>query len=146
MPLPGTRVIHKQFSTHHRATAEGTMRARCRINRPATTPGVPTFDVASGRSVYPDPPLVHTGPCRVQRAPRAEEQVDSGDREVTIQRYMVGIPAAAPVVQIGDRVTVTECDDDPQLIGQRMTVRAVHLASLLWERDLLCDLQPTHTR
>jgi hypothetical protein len=147
MPLPNTRVVHRAFQAHHAPVAEAVMTATVSFVRPETTPGTPTFDEVAGRSIFAAPTDVYSGPCRLQRSPGvASKQPTVGDREVTIREYVVSLPVSVPLIKVNDIGTITACPDDPQLAGQQMRVRDPRHGSILWQRDLLCELYPPVTR
>lgn len=147
MPLPNTRVIHPDWSRHHRPVAEGAMTGECVITEAASTGTVAEFDETLGVSAPPTPTVVYRGICRVQRAIATESHPTIADREVTLRDYYVMLPVAAPgatQVEVNHIVEFTVMADDPTLVGRTMRVRGDRRGSLLWQRDLVCeDITPT---
>lgn len=133
MPLPNTRVIHPDWSEHHRPTAEGTMTATCEITRRATGG---TTD-ASGTYTPAAPTTIHTGPCRVQALTTQRQVVVIGETQETRHRYLVTIRYAADI-HIGDLVRIT-ASVDGGLVGRQLRVTDTTYGSEQWERDLNCE-------
>lgn len=147
MPLPGTRVIPRGWSAHHRPTANGAMTGECTITEAPAGRAVPVFDEALGYSPAPEQHPLYAGPCRVQRGLANESQVVVADREVTLRTYQVSIPIdGTDPIATNALVTMTVCEDDPQLVGAALRVRDVRAGTLAWERDLICDLVQATTR
>lgn len=144
-PLPNHRLIHPRFESHHRPVTADGMTAECAITRPASA-GAPVFDEVTATSQHPAPASVYTGACRITRAPLTATTVVVADRPVDNARYVVVIPAEAPLVQVGDLVTLTACDGDPAIVGQPMAVADVTHGSITWQRDLLCEFSQPTTR
>lgn len=132
--LPGARLIPDGWEAHHAPVPEGAMTAECRVTRPATTPGQPTFDETTGRSVYPDPPEVYAGPCRVQRARISGTQDPViGGKATPLRLYEVSAPLAAPPLRVNDIVEITAATDH-EFAGALMRVTDVRGGSLVWDR------------
>ncbi|MEU8199287.1 DUF6093 family protein [Microbispora amethystogenes] len=134
MPLPGTRVIHPQFSEHHRPTATSGMCATCHITRAGgegTTGPDGTFT--------PGVPLtVYTGAARVSPRPTDQRRAVSGDRRVVLREYIVAVRWDTAEVRVDDLVTVDEADD-PRLPGIGLRVIDVQMGDQEWERILVCE-------
>lgn len=146
MPRPGSKVIHPDFEARHQLTAEGTQTAACVITRTPAAPGTVSYDTATGRSVYPDPTTVYTGPCRLQREVRSQDHArDVGGRQVTSRRYLLTVPLDAAEVQVNDIVEMTAATD-PQTVGRRLRVTDVRAGSLLWQRAMSCEEWEPTTR
>lgn len=145
MPLPGTRVIPTGWEAAHQPTVAGTMTATCTITRRASATGAPTFNANTGRSVYPEPTTVYTGPCRLQALVRRSGLVDIGAEPVAPHIYQVTIPLDATPVQVDDQVEVTDATDS-RADGTKLTVTDVRQGSLVWERLLLCIVHAPTTR
>lgn len=147
-PLPGYRVIHPQFEAHHRPVAENVQTATATITR-HTAAGA-TFDPDNGQTTYPTATTVYSGRCRVQRPMQGEMAREIGDRQVIIRPHVVSLPADAPEVRIGDKVTVSPWSDstqgDPHLPGEPLWVHDVRYGSLIWQRDLVCLNAPPTAR
>lgn len=103
-----------------------------------------SFDEDAGRSVYPDPVILWTGPARIQRIARRGGDQEIGARFVIVQMYQISVPADVPEIQINDQADTIVCADDPFLLGKLLRVREVRLGSLIWSRDLICE-EPTPT-
>lgn len=137
MPFDTTRVIHPDWSSHHRAAAEQTMTARVRIDRPDDSGDDWTPD---GITTPPAGDPLWTGPARVQAlASQMHEAVTAG-QEVTTRDYLIALPADVPAIAVGDHgdlVTVTDCPDDPQLVDRVMRFVDIQHGSVLWQRNLV---------
>lgn len=136
MPLPGTKVIHRDFSTHHMPTAEGTMTSTCTITRASATVGTmndTTGDVTITAGVTIATDIV----CRVQAEPASMRTQPSGGQEVTQRLYAVSVPADTALVLVDDRVTITTAVD-PLLVGRVLRVVDVQYGSEGWQNDLVC--------
>ena len=142
-PLPGTRVVHPDFQAHHQPPVLGQMTAACTVTRPSSEPN--SWDDAAGRHVYPAAAQVYAGICRVQRQADGAP-VTVADRTATVTRVVVTVPVGTSPAQVNDVVEVTACPDDPDLVGLPLKVKDVRHASIAWQRDLVCDLQPATTR
>lgn len=133
--LPNTRLIPATWEAHHAPTAEQAMTADCTVTRPASTPGQPTFDEVSGRSVYPVPPVVYTGPCRVQRAALSgTKDPVIGGKPTPIRPYQYSTPLDAALLQVNDIVEITAATD-PEFAGAKLRLTDVRGGSLVWQRD-----------
>lgn len=145
MPLPNHKVIPDGWAAHHRPTAEGKHTATGTITRPASGATV-TFDETAGRVVIPDPTTIYTGPMGVRRLDTNLIGIPmvAGDREQIVRLYRVAVPVTVTAVEGNDIVTVTECADDPAVVGRPLRVRDVRVGSVAWERLLMCeDITPT---
>lgn len=140
MPLPATRVIHRNWQTRHRPVAESTMTVGVEVTRAGTGEG--TYNPATGQT---DPPAridVAACPARVQARAASDRVVQTGDQTITFRGYLVTLPVDAGDLRVDDRVEVTSVDsdeDDPQLLGLDLRVIDVMYGSLVWERDLICE-------
>lgn len=143
MPLPGSKVIPDGWEEHHRQVAEGAMTAECAITRGGAATG--TFDPVTGRTNYATPGGIYSGPCRVQAASRFALLAQAGEKPTTTRRYLVGLPLAAPPPNINDMVTVTAATDTA-MVGLKMLVTDVLDGSLVWERDLVCEVYESTSR
>jgi hypothetical protein len=146
MPLPNTRVIPTGWSAHHRPVAEGGMTAEGTITRAASTGTVAVFDEAAGVSVPPTPTVVYQGVLRLQRSGADEHQITVAGREVTIRDYTVSYPTNGQPSQANDVLTITSCDDNPGLAGEKLRIRDARIGSLVWQRDYIAEHRPNVTR
>lgn len=147
MPRPGTDVIPAGWEAHHQPVADATMTAQCAITRQATgaIPGA-AYNPATGRTAYPAPVTVYTGRCRVQRADVLATPQPVGERPVTVRRYTVSIPLGGDTpIQVNDVVEVTAATD-PDLVGTLLRVTDVRGGSLVWQRDMQCEVWEPTTR
>src|SRR6266516_2749691 len=119
MPRPGTPLIHPGWEDWHRPVAEGQMTAECSIDRPGHSAA---FNETAGRTAYPAPTNLYTGPCRVQASQRLPGQPTVGGAQVTERRYQVAVPATVEGLRINDQVTVTACAGDPDLVGRKLRI------------------------
>lgn len=138
MPRPGTPMIHPRFAEHLQPTAELAMQATITIRRPGTAAG--TFNAATGKTTPPTSTLIWTGPARVQPLVNAASRpIDFGGQQISLHRYQVSTPADIPQVAVDDQITVDGGADDPELAGQTLRVIDVPYASVLLQRDLICE-------
>jgi hypothetical protein len=142
VPLPNTRLVPERFQEYHQATVRGQMTAECVITRPAS--GTPTYNPTTITSTFSTPTQVYAGICRVRGPITGDAAVAVADREMAYTAYPVTIPIDSPAVQRNDLVEVTKCPDDPALVGVKLRVLAAQRGSIVWQRDLACELaQPT---
>lgn len=139
-PLPGTRVIHRRFSAHHRPVTESTMTAVCRITRPRAIGKAAPWTPQDGPSpAITD--LVWLGPCRVQALDSRATAAEAAAQQVTTRDYLIAIPAAAPAVRAGvngDSIRILVNPDDELVLGRVFRVVDIAHGSVLWQRDLMC--------
>lgn len=140
MPLPGTRVIGDGWAAHHRTAAAHAMTSRCNIARLGTGEG--EWNPETGRT--DPPPATPIGidlRCRVQATATSEDPADVGGTVHTLRAYLVTLLYDAPTVRVDDEVTVTDPgpNGDPQMAGETLRVIDVHLGSLHWQRNLICE-------
>lgn len=134
MPFPGTRVIHPDWSQHHRPTATGTLTAECTVTRKG---GGGTTDPDG--TWNPDPATtLYTGPCRVLALPTNERLMVIGDTQETLRRYQVSLRHDVDDVGIGDLVHITAAKDQG-LVGKQLRVVDISYGSEEWQRDLIAD-------
>lgn len=134
MPLPATRVIHRDFSAHHEVTAEGAMTARGNITRRATTTG--TLNTTTGVVTnIADTAIATDIPARIQAAPGALRPLLSGGQVVTQHVYLIQVPSGTLGVEVDDRFTVTE-SNDPNLTGVTLRISDVTYGSEGFTLDL----------
>jgi hypothetical protein len=140
MPRPNSPVIPDGWEAHHRPVAEATMTATCTVARVLAG----TFNGVEGKSAYPTPSNIYTGACRVQAASRFALLAQAGEKPTTTRHYLVSIPLSATQPQVNDLVTVTAATD-AALVGLRLIVTDIKGGSLVWERDLVCEVhEPTN--
>jgi hypothetical protein len=143
-PLPNSRVFPRNWEAHHYPAANGQMTAECVITRPSTAGR--TFDTLSGTSAYPEPDAVYTGACRVQHPTIQDMPAGPVERQTVVAEYTVTVPVDTIRIQLGDTVTITACDGDPDLVGEVLTVTGVPRGSLRFVQPITCKLQPATTR
>lgn len=134
MPLPNTRVIHPDWSEHHRPTATGTMTATCTITRGG---GEGTTD-PDGTWTPGAPTTVYTGACRMQALTTNERIEVAGDTQTTVRRYLLAVEYDTDQVEIGDTVTITAAVD-VDAVGMTLRVVDVRYGSEQWQRDLIVE-------
>lgn len=105
-----------------RAAAEALMVDACTITR-VTGPAGP-MDPDTGVSTAPPTSTPYSGKCRVQTYEAHESTPDSGDHVFTVQRYAIHVPVGADA-KVDDRVRITACRMDPDLVGREYTVVAL---------------------
>lgn len=96
-----------------REQAESLMLDSCRIERPGALATDPNTGVVS-----PTHTLVYEGSCKVQATISQSSSPEAGERQYTVQDYRVDIPVGAGPLEIDDRVTITDSQLDPMLVGQ----------------------------
>lgn len=76
---------------------------------------------------YDPPPstTVYTGPCRVQLSAAMANTPEAGERVLVVQRATVSVPITATGVAVGDTVTITAAEHDPDLAGNVYRVRSL---------------------
>lgn len=68
---------------------------------------------------------VYAGKCRVQQAAATAREDVPGEAALLLVGRVLALPVDASLgVRAGDRVTVTACQHDPDLVGRQFTVRA----------------------
>jgi hypothetical protein len=137
---PGTPVIPAGWETHHRPVPEGAMTAQCVISRPGAGNG--TYDPTTGKATPAPATEVYTGPARVQPQSFRPLERAIGERPRTVHRYLLVVPLDCPRVLVGDRVDITAATD-PLLVGTAARVLDFPVGSLVWERDLICEVLGT---
>jgi len=141
MPLPGTRVFHRDWEAHHRPVAEGAQTATGIIRRYSST-GV--HNDTTGTTEYPPPTVVYgvdgAAPMRVVRD-GVETTREIGGRQVVVRNYIVALPASAPEIRVNDEVVVATAGD-ARLPGEPLWVHDVRFGSQIWQRDLVCANVP----
>lgn len=135
MPLPGTRVIHPDWSAHHRPTATGAMTATCIIRRRGEGEGTTNPD---GTVDPPAAVTIYTGPCRLQALTTNERIEVAGDTQDTVRRYLIPVEWDAALIEVGDEVEITEAKD-PQAAGIKLRVVDIRYGSEQWQRDLVAE-------
>lgn len=136
MPLPGTRVIHRDFSPHHEPVAESAMTSTVTITRRPTTAG--TLNPATGAVTNPPTVLYTDLVARVQSTGGTfTRQGLSGDQVVTQAPYLVQLPSDTTGLLVDDLVTVTAATDQ-NLTGRTLRVTEITYGSEGFTLDLLC--------
>lgn len=140
MPFKNTRVIPIGWSQHHRPVANGSMTARCEITRvTGPDPWPPTDDPPQRPIVWPTGDDL--GRCRVQEIDAVKEPATIA-QTAGVRSYLVTVPIdGLPQLKAGEQsdiVTITECDDDPLLVGRVLRITDIQHGSLMFERDLVC--------
>ena len=104
--------------------------------------GAGEFDEVTGDYTGPERALVGEADVRVQVLSAAENTVTAGEQVVTLQQYRVSATVGLTGVHVDDRCTISAigADDDPDLLGLVLRVRSVITGSLLWQRDLVCEV------
>lgn len=139
MPLPSTRVIHPDWSSHHAPAAAGAMTGLCVVRDRG---GPPVFDPDTGASTAAEGPVLWSGRCRVQASDQQPTIGDQGGQEVTTGDYLVQLDEThglVPVIPEGATVTVTASRNDPHLVGRPLVVVGVLFGTERFVRDLVCS-------
>lgn len=109
------------------------MRGECVIDRPGKT----TTDAQGDTST----PLVrvYSGCCYTRYPGLAWEQTpESAGATVVASKLVVRIPFGT-IIRPGDRVTITEDPDNPQLVGTPLRVASIDDQSQASAQRLICD-------
>lgn len=143
MPFPATRVLHPDWSAHHRPTAESAMTVGMMFTRAGTGEGTYN-DPATGGDGTTTPPArtdVAATTARIQARNASERVVLVGENTVTLRTYLVAVPVDAGDIRVDDHgeVTSVAADADPELLGLVLRVRDVIYGSEVWQRDLICE-------
>jgi len=103
-----------------RIAAEALMVDACVIRR---VTGQTTDDLTG--AVAPTYSTVYTGPCKVQATGgrTGGERVEVGEVAAVVDRLRLDLPVATSLaITHGDRVTITACTHDPDLVGMVATI------------------------
>ena len=113
-----------------RALALSLMVDTCTVTRldPATTTTDPDTGVVTKGFT-----TIYSGPCKVQRVPRASrtQPVSVGEAEVILSRLELHVPTSAVGILADDIATITASTFDADLVGKVFHVR--ELAHKSWE-------------
>lgn len=105
-----------------RRAAESLQRDRCVITREV----VGVFDPATGETPALPPLGMYAGKCRLRMPTLAERASTSGEHQWTMQDSVLSLPhEATGGVRIHDKVTITACELDPEMVGAEFAVIAV---------------------
>jgi hypothetical protein len=88
----------------------------CTVHRPGGVYTDPNGVVA------PSLTLVYTGAAKVQQTISQASAPEAGGHQYTVQEARVDFPVPAGPFLVGDVVTVTSSDLDPQLTGRKFRV------------------------
>ncbi|SBT64224.1 hypothetical protein GA0070622_1194 [Micromonospora sediminicola] len=114
-----------------RRAAERLMVDQCRIQRAAGS----TED--DDGNVTPSYTTVYEGRCKVQQQAVQSRPSDAGEASLLMVRRELHLPVAASAgVRAGDRVELTACTYDPDLMGRALVVRDEAAKSLATARRL----------
>lgn len=117
-----------------RAEAEALMLDRCTIRRRATGA---TLDDETGDYEAGSTTVVYSGRCLVSAA-GSDVDRDVASLSETVGRRLLKLPRVSPVIQVGDVATI-DTSQNPLLVGQRVTVRAVPDVSVQVQRRLVVE-------
>lgn len=101
-----------------RAAAEALMVDACLIRR--ATGGEGSDDDGNVVKEYTD---LYAGRCRVQQRTGQATQADAGEDYLLLLRLEVHLPMGVTALKVGDEVTITASQHDPDLIGRVLLVR-----------------------
>jgi hypothetical protein len=120
-----------------RQAAEAEMLDTCTLGQPSTTH---TTDPVTGAVTYATTSY-YSGACRVQlpNGTRGDTVQDAGERANFVQSPIVSVPMSVVGVRVGDIVTITGSQLDPDLVGTVMRVTAITRKSFLTARRLFCE-------
>jgi hypothetical protein len=130
------------WEAHHRQVPERAMTATCVISRPGAGPA--GYDPVSGVATLPPTELVYgtpdrPAPCRAQAQSFRPVEKSVGERPRTVHRYLLVVPLDCPRVLVGDQVQLFTATD-VLLVGTKALVLDFPVGSLVWERDLICEV------
>jgi len=131
MPLPGTKVIHTQWSEHHQPTAAAIMTSTGIITRPdgsGSTDANGTWTSGTRLTIY-------EGPMRVVRVAAENNHPVQGEERMTTRRYQVQILISSAEVVTGDSIEILT-SNDPVMTGKKFRVEGIVVASEVWSRDM----------
>jgi len=130
-------IFHPRFSPHHRPTATTAMTAACQLTRQTSAEG--TTDPETGEWTPPGRTVLYRGPCRIRPATTIgnEKLQDIGAAMETVRRYDLSLPWHTEP-QVGDEIVFLS-GVDPALVGRRLRVVTVEVASEQWQRDLTAE-------
>lgn len=118
-----------------REVAEDNMRDSCTITRPGTGKG--PWNDTTGEYDPPPRATIYTGKCRVQIQSDNATDNEAGEREGSTQTYVLQLPVlTSGDVAVNDVAELTECVNDPSLIGRMFTVKGRHGKSQATARRL----------
>ena len=109
----------------------------CRITRPGEGRGpwndeIDDYDPAPRVTAY-------EGKCQVQERDTQENATIAGEADLDTQRYTVKLPVATSTgVRKDDEVEITFAALDPDLLGRKFTVGALHHKTYATARRLPC--------
>lgn len=97
-----------------RSAAERIMTDTCTVEELATeTTGADGTVARTWTSVY-------SGRCRVQQQSDVATRQEGGEADLLLVRRVLALPVGtSAAVRVGQRVTVTACPGDPDLVGRR---------------------------
>lgn len=104
----------------------------CTIQHPTGS----TTNLATGQ-VTPTYTSVYTGPCKVGGGDSPSDR-DLAEAYVAVLSPVVHIPVDVVGVVEGDLVTITACENDPELVGRLFRVQGPMHASFRSARRLRC--------
>lgn len=134
MPLPNTRVIPVGWSQHHAPVARGGMNATVTIGTPTGERDYNAETDETTQAYSTD----YEGPARVQALNDAQQR-DLAGENVSGRAYLVQIDFDAARVRPGMRIRVTECVNDPFLVGEDLWVVDPQSGSERFTRDLIAS-------
>lgn len=115
-----------------RVAAEALMVDQCTITRS----GEPVTDPDTGE-VTDTPTEVYAGKCKVQQQAVQSRPQTPGEAAVQMVRREVHLPVATSGgIRVGDLITITACQLDPDLVGRRLRVRDEHAKTYATARRL----------
>lgn len=106
-----------------RSAAEKLMVDTCTISHPGEGQG-PWNEADMGYDP-PPPDVFYTGRCRVQLSAAMANTPEAGERVLVVQRATVAVPMSVTGVRVGDTITVTASEHDPDLVGNTYRVRSL---------------------
>lgn len=150
-PLPRTRVIPRDWSTHHAPIVTGAFNARAVVLDPNLSevgeldPETGTHDGGTPHYVIggPEDPVVDWRggvPLRLQQLIVGRDQdVDLAGETINLRNYLAQFPFEAPPLAVGLTVRFTEVSNDPELVGKDLTVTGTVLGSERFSRDVFLE-------
>ncbi|GIE30171.1 hypothetical protein Ait01nite_032160 [Actinoplanes italicus] len=116
-----------------RAKAEEGMEDACTIIRI----GDRVTDTTTGEVTEPATTL-YTGKCRVQQATAQAQREDAGEDRLLMLRLEVQLPMSVTGLEVGDRITITASENDPDLPGRVFRIHDLAHATHKTARRVQC--------
>jgi hypothetical protein len=119
------------YDVGRRALERQMMLDRCRItDAPARFAG--TLDPVSRQVTFPEPSEIYVGRCQVDDQASSRTVIEGGQR-LEVVETVIRLPGATSGLKVGQIVTITAAEADPDLVDTEYIVKRVHAAGLTRE-------------